>query len=378
MSEQVGEFEHPEHESKSRGRWWIVLARDTVALGGASLEILEKTVRSVPRVPSLLLHLKRDVTKLFSQESQSIPYRFFNSHHVQDLSLIFIIVSVLVVLLGVFSGIYLKQVACGADGCSSLGWGAVFLAHIGSIFTTAGSVLAGWGVVAAWTYQAANRRLGVVDLFASEIASLCNVMATFDAGRQFVSLYAHLDEVTDQTRFVSEENYFTVFQGNASDLEVLDGKAVVHVTAFYTYMKSFRDTLRRFGRTHKGGDNPKDDSRHQALRNAMYCLFLSLESARKAIHLLVEFPPRRADHLAAILLTELVCFNFLDKEFADDFKHLRLDQRRADYAKEVGRLLNHIDRGKTEDWARARSLRDELSKRWNEIQIKAALTAEKA
>ena len=41
----------------------------------------------------------------------------------------------------------------------------------------------------AWTYQAGSARLGVVDLFACEIATLCRVSAVVEMVQRYVDLF---------------------------------------------------------------------------------------------------------------------------------------------------------------------------------------------
>ena len=95
------------------------------------------------------------------------------------------------------------------------------------------------------------------------------------------------------TAFTSEEQYFPIFDSNAEDLQVLESKVVTHITAFYTYMKTTRDSMRRLSLIpHLHGDDPTVGPWHTAKRNVIYMQFLAFESARKAVRDLVEFNPR--------------------------------------------------------------------------------------
>ena len=60
----------------------------------------------------------------------------------------------------------------------------------------------------------------------------------------------------DASRFTSQESYFPVFDASVKDLQALEADVVKHVTAFYTYMKVMRDSLRRLA-----GMQPPDRSR---------------------------------------------------------------------------------------------------------------------
>jgi hypothetical protein len=110
------------------------------------------------------------------------------------------------------------------------------------------------GAAVAWAYQTASARLGVVDLFACEISTLCRVGTLFDIGKRYVEQYdtpppekrgANDKRPAGSASFVSQEDYFPVFSNNARDLQVLEASVVNNITAFYTYMKAMRDSLRK-------------------------------------------------------------------------------------------------------------------------------------
>jgi len=64
-----------------------------------------------------------------------------------------------------------------------------------------------------WAYQSASKRLGIVDLFACEIGTLCRVGTIFDIGKRYVDAYfaAPSDKPPSCASFVSKEEYFPVF-----------------------------------------------------------------------------------------------------------------------------------------------------------------------
>jgi hypothetical protein len=45
--------------------------------------------------------------------------------------------------------------------------------------------------------------------------------------------------------FISQENYFPVFESSTRDLQKLEASVVINITAFYTFMKAARDSLRK-------------------------------------------------------------------------------------------------------------------------------------
>ncbi|WP_148654406.1 hypothetical protein [Paraburkholderia caribensis] len=121
----------------------------------------------------------------------------------------------------------------------------------------AGALIAlGCGVI-GWAYQSGSARLGIVDLCACEIATICRVCAITDLARRYVAAFgadlttvgppdlAAIQRVRHSfNHFDATENYTPVFDNNATDLRALDVKVVTNVTAFYTYFKAMRDTLR--------------------------------------------------------------------------------------------------------------------------------------
>ena len=54
----------------------------------------------------------------------------------------------------------------------------------------------------------------------------------------------------DGARFTSQESYFPVFDSSVKDLQALEADVVDNVTAFYTYMKVMRDSLRKLAEIH--------------------------------------------------------------------------------------------------------------------------------
>ena len=57
--------------------------------------------------------------------------------------------------------------------------------------------------------------------------------------------------------------------------------------------------------------------------------FLGLESAREAIKNLVEFEPTQAEDMITVLLSELLAYGFLRKQFRGDIRERRLQARDA-------------------------------------------------
>ena len=288
--------------------------------------------------------------------------RLWSSQHVGDLRLIL----TLAICLMIASPILLWHFAPAAEPADQVRQLLTFLA---------GDLTIG-GAIVAWAYQAASKRLGVVDLFACEIVTVCRVCAVVDAANYLIDGYKNLagsqkaethagKPPTEFGRFTSQENYFPVFEHNAGDLQILEADVVTNVTAFYTYMKTMRDYLRQLGDVQ---GEASIDRRQGILLNVIYMLFLGLESARNAVHDLVEFQPTRAEDTITILLSELPAYGFLRGHyFAEDAHKARLDLREQTYRKEVHEIRSKLKSHKGQDWEKAKSLAPALERRYEQV-----------
>jgi hypothetical protein len=216
------------------------------------------------------------------------------------------------------------------------------------------------GGILAWAYQTGSARLGVVDLFACEISTLCRVITVVGTAHRYVAQYNEgastapagaEGQHVPANQFASQEGYFPVFESNTRDLQKLEARVVIHITEFYTYMKAFRDYLRKLAaispRAEVGPpseNKPTPDSLPEAITNVVYMLFLSLESARLAIWDLVEFEPEKAERTIVILISELEAFGFLCRRFTEEsnMRYQRLRLREADYKYVVPRLVSCV------------------------------------
>lgn len=287
---------------------------------------------------------------------------------------------------------------------------------LSNVIKYAGGVIAVSGAIIAWAYRTAAQRLGVVDLFACEIGTLCRVGAVVDLAHVMIETYEK--KATQQIacervrwepgkyasdgaiesafrllgcgpdrpaspqgtppkpaevkRFASEEDYFPVFNGNSHDLEILEADVVVNITAFYTYMKAMRDSQRRLAQLSAPPCRAEEAQAWlETVLNSIYMVFLSFESAREAIDDLIEFQPLRAECNIAILLTEIVAYEFLLEKFGekgvDDFRYKRLEMRRPEYKDLMQELGDRVKAGA--DWASgaARKQSGALS-RWQKVR----------
>jgi hypothetical protein len=320
--------------------------------------------------------------------------RFFVSQHVADLRKI-VALSLAGVLL-VIACFLLPLEGNVQEAVYKSGWLSLLnpleLLHI--LFRTAaaflaffGPVVAAFGVIVAWAYQTASARLGVVDLFACEISTLCRVATVLDS---VVGLAAKFDglpasegsqgadsppaapSATPQQQATSEEDYFPVFNNNVRDLQSLEARVVINITAFYTYMKAVRDFLRTLhALAPPTTPGPAASLWFDSARKLIYMMYLGFESGRKAIKDLVEFEPEQAERTVVILISELAAYGFLRGHFKDDMHQGRLALREAEYRTLVKDLCDQInegcatetDRDRRETWVQAERLLPELQRR---------------
>ena len=187
--------------------------------------------------------------QLRSGKESSTFERLGRSRHVADLRLIFSVTVILMIIGGIAALAFCFEYQIVSNWkdlhASNSDWPWVrqgFAAIIASGPFVGAICILGGGVL-AWTYQTGSARLGVVDLFACEIATLCRVGAVVDMVRRYVDLFetgphAALPHAidgeapTDGSRFNSQESYFPVFETSVKDLQALEADVVKHVTAF--------------------------------------------------------------------------------------------------------------------------------------------------
>jgi hypothetical protein len=270
------------------------------------------------------------------RDPHATAYRLITSQHVKDLRII------------IYGAIALVLIACG------------IALKQGGFWTFVAPVLAVFGAVVAWAYQAGSARLGVVDLFACEISTLCRVAAVVGAAQKLIENFNQgpnpsEPHIPGASHFTSQENYFPVFENNSRDLQTLEANVVINITAFYTYMKATRDSLRKLAETRPVPADldsaqkqvPAEGVWHKEARNAVYLFFLGFESARRAISDLVEFEPEKAERTIVVLLSELAAYRFLRNQFRDENEvfHQRITLRLPEYGKLVSVLRSSVEAG---------------------------------
>lgn len=322
--------------------------------------------------------------QLRQRQEASTFERLGQSQHVADLRLIFSVTIILIVTASAVALAFCFQSELLSNWhrieASHSGWPWVRLAFTaiadsGAFIGAIGAV--GCGVL-AWTYQTGSARLGVVDLFACEIATLCRVAAVTDITRRYIGLFrdapagppkdCDADPPADEN-FTSQECYFPVFDTSVRDLQQLEADVVTNVTAFYTYMKVVRDGLRKLHEMRRPSPAAAgaNDEWHRALCNVIYMQFLGFESGRKAIRDLIEFEPTQAEDICTILLSELAAYQFLRAQFSGDLRERRLHARDAEYRRSVPALCRAVDAGSGPRWEKAKDLAEEVKRLYAEL-----------
>ncbi|HEY1314311.1 MAG TPA: hypothetical protein VGE92_10560, partial [Steroidobacteraceae bacterium] len=207
-----------------------------------------------------------------------------------------------------------------------------------------------------------------VDLFACEISTLCRITTVLDSVRRLEEKFDVGSQAATaggtapaNNQFSSQENYFPVFDSCARDLQTLEARVVVNITAFYTYMKAMRDGMRALGSLTAqfqgellAGAGVAADPWHEGTRNVIYMLYLALESARKSVEDLVEFKPELIERTIVILISELEAYRFLHTQFTDeaDSRHQRIKLREADYRDLEPKLCSLVETNRAAERAK--------------------------
>jgi hypothetical protein len=231
--------------------------------------------------------------------------RLFESCHVADLRLV---AATAVVATGLVIGVALLGSILYCYAAVQVGHpaGAAIIKTVidngGKHFVgIAGAALGVLGGILAWAFQTGSKRLGVVDLFACEIDTLCRVVTVMNLATRLTD--AKYGPVV-ASHFNSDENYFPILDANSGELQNLSAIVVSDIAAFYTYMKSVRDSFRQA--TAAQGEHSQ-----AAMSSLVYMLYLALESGRLATKRLVEFEPTRTERIMVTLLSELTAYQYL-------------------------------------------------------------------
>ena len=222
----------------------------------------------------------------------------------------------------------------------------------------------------SWAYQAGSRRLGAVDLFASEISVICRVCLIIDFAKTCVAsaetaadaIGARVPSDPHFDKFASQEHYTPAFDRSIADLQSLDFDVVTNVTRFYTYRMTMMDLLRKLA-------DSEPAQKGELLRQMIYMQYLMYESARFAIVKLIEFEPHQSEAVINVLCSELVLYGFLKPTYEGRFQGERLDLRVAEYDRTVASLVWEVaDNKMSPNWRQASATAPEMVARYNAMQ----------
>lgn len=284
--------------------------------------------------------------------------RLFDSWHLNDLRLIaaaaFYLASVVFVV-AVTVAVSSCVAAWSTQTHDTFAQLIVFLATNGGelLVKLFGPTLVLLGTVFAWAYQVGSARLGVVDLFACEIDTLCRVVTVTGLVDRLVEMSKSgvtgsgppgTGETGKPDPFSSQENYFPILDGDVRDLQSLEADVVADITAFYTYMKTVRDTFRKLAET------DGVERRNEVLTNLIYVLYLALESGRKALYYLVEYEPLRTERTMVVLLSVWAAYGFLRDRYRipNELHYQRLILRGPGYLRLMKELSELLERKRRE------------------------------
>jgi hypothetical protein len=221
--------------------------------------------------------------------------------------------------------------------------------------TLRAALLGGVATVIGWAYQAANIRFGVADTFAAEIATLCRVAAVNDFMPRYVALCMEGKEIPG---VVAARDYLAVFNGNAKDLEVLDGDVARFVTQFYVHMKALQDTLGKGVRAY--------DQEHGL--TLIYTAFLAFESARQAVAVLMDDRHERQEYILTAMLSEVPAYLLLyrRREKLSPLRKARIEDRIGENRALIERIRQQrLGVGNARTKRTIRTLSDQVLSLWD-------------
>jgi hypothetical protein len=232
-----------------------------------------------------------------------------------------------------------------------------------------------------WVYQTGNQRLGTIDLFASEISTICRTWLVIDfAGREVDLADKIIDPAAEKdqedhvlpggraaenlpekpVQISTADAYTPVHDKQLPDLAQFDVGIVTAVTEFYNYREAMID----YWRSRAGATRAKDLQYLE--RQMLYMLYLACEAARIAIGRLIEYEPDKAESIVNILCTEMAAYCYLLRAYDDeDFRGARLRLR----LKRYGDIIDGLEAKMKPDeqWERARTTMALLKLRYDAL-----------
>jgi hypothetical protein len=203
-----------------------------------------------------------------------------------------------------------------------------FAKHLTSTLAYSGSTLSVWAVAGVfgtvfltfggWLYRTGDARMTIIDVIASEIFSLCRAMTNNRSVRNIEALYESKAPPYTLAYLEIHEEYNDFMHTVGQNLGFLDQSSIARVTGFYTSLKILRDRMRMLKNwaIDATSEKPSLASHNErfvdeTLKQTMYDLFLCLENARIALHLLLEGDDLHDDSIFVCMMSEIRAFVFL-------------------------------------------------------------------
>lgn len=219
------------------------------------------------------------------------------------------------------------------------------------------TVLGGLLTIAAKLVDSSQKRLAIVDLFASEILSLGRIFVACNIIGSFICLFDQLSTpipaeadasptaASQQGPFgfadaARKENYFTVFEKNNTDLGPLAADTIADITAFYTFLKASRDSTGAMSLWNAPHYNAA--LRQNDVVSIIYNCFLMAGHGRHALQALIEERQRAAYATEVFDSIAVKCYLFLMYVLpATDSRHKLLSARARHF---LGVIASHGER----------------------------------
>lgn len=212
-------------------------------------------------------------------------------------------------------------------------------------FATA--MLSASAAIMAWAYLAGSKRIGAIDLFASEISLICRACIVTDFAEKSISMATHGRKSTVSTE---SDQYTPFYDLQISELKPLDVDVVTAINEFYFFRKVMRSYLNRAFVEEDAKDRVK------LFNDMIYMQFLMYESGRRAISHLAENGPAKLTSIMAALSSELILYKYLRHIYTGwDFRAERLELREIEYITVLNQIKSEIKYANTEneEWKKA-------------------------
>jgi len=152
------------------------------------------------------------------------------------------------------------------------------------------AIFGAYVAVIARLIESAQKRLGAVDLFVSEVLSIGRVFVSVQIIPNFAKLLRNTAFLRGFADVARGENYTAIFERNSGDLGTLTSETINNVTAFYSFLKASRDATQSL-KLWSNRDYPDQQKKEDVISIVLCCFFMAIHG-RIALESLIE---RRAE-----------------------------------------------------------------------------------